>query len=128
MRHSYSLIVCALTLVACNETKIGPKLYGQSGTVSVSGPAELERAINSIASAANSPIRDKMQDVNGLPMFLLSNDDVTILAAHVVGENCDWSRDCVWNYSLSATDASLEQSDQKRVVDRYFATISEIDL
>ncbi len=114
--------------MACIETEVGPKLYGQSGKVSVSSPAELERAINTIANAANSPIRDTMQDLDGMPMFVLSNDDVTILVAHDFGEDCDWSHDCVWEYSLTATDASLGLAAQQSVVDRSFARISELDL
>ena len=128
MRNSYTLFACALTLMACAENEVGSKLYDQSAVVSVASPAELERAINAIADATNSPIRDTMQDLNGLPMFLLSNDDITILVAHVVGEDCDWNRDCVWEYSVTATDASLGYAAQQSVVDRSFAIISELGL
>ncbi len=68
-----------------------------------------------------------MQDLDNLPMYLLSNDDVTILVQHkAFGEPCDWSKRCDWEYSLSSTNASLDQAAQQKVVDQSFAVLSQL--
>lgn len=127
MEFSGLLFVVGLTLAACSEPRIGDKLYDRTGSVSVSSPAELEKVIAAMARAVKAPLQDRMQDLDDLPMFLLSNDEVVILLKHRAGEECDWSRECVWEYSLTATDTSLGQPGQQRVVDHAFAVISQLE-
>ncbi len=70
-----------------------------------------------------------MQDLDGLPMYLLSNDKVTILVQHrPFDPQCDWSKSCTWEYTLSPTSASLDQTEQRELVDQAFAAIPQLDL
>ena len=62
-------------------------------------------------------------------MYLLSNEDVTILVQHKAFEDpCDWSKKCEWEYSLTSTDPSLDQAAQQQAVDRSFAMLSQLKL
>lgn len=62
-------------------------------------------------------------------MYLLSNDDVTILVQHKAFEEpCDWSKRCEWEYSLTSTDPSLDQAAQQQVVERSFDVLSKLKL
>lgn len=70
-----------------------------------------------------------MHDLDDLPMYLLSNDDVTILVQHKAFEEpCDWSKKCEWEYSLTSADTSLDQAAQQQVVERSLATLSQLKL
>jgi hypothetical protein len=118
---------CAFLLIACTEQTIGPKLYDQSGLIEVESQVELEQAIHTISRATKAPIRDTAQDLDQLPMYLLSNEEINILVQHKFGETCDWKTSCEWEYSLAATDVFLDQMAQKRVVDRSYALVSRLD-
>ena len=120
-------VTCALPLFACGGPTAGSKIYDRSGSIQAESLVELEGSVLSISRAAQAPIRDTMQDLDNLPMYLLSNDDVTILVKHkAFGEPCDWSKRCDWEYSLSSTNASLDQAAQRKVVDQSFAVLSQL--
>lgn len=122
-------VTCALPLFACGGQAVGSKLYDQRGSIEVGSLAELEGTVLSLSRAAQAPIRDTMQDLDYLPMYLLSNDDVTIFVRHKAFEEpCDWSKKCEWEYSLTSTDTSIDQAAQKQVVERSFAMLSQLKL
>ena len=122
-------VTYAFPLFACGGPAVGSKLYEQGGSIEVESLAELEGTVQSLSRAAQAPIRDTMQDLDDLPMYLLSNDDVTILVQHKVFEEpCDWSKKCEWEYSLTSTDTSLDRAAQKQVVERSFAMLSRLKL
>jgi hypothetical protein len=129
IRFSVLAVTCALPLFACGGKTVGPKLYDRSGSIQIGSLAELEGSVLSISRAAQAPIRDRIRDLDDLPMYLLSNEDVTILVRHKAFEEpCDWSKGCEWEYSLTSTSASLDQAGQRQVVDRSFAVISQLKL
>ena len=126
---SVSAVVCAFLLFACDGPTVGSKLYSRSGAIQVQSLFELERSVQFISHAVQAPIRDTMQDLDDLPMYLLSNDEVMIFVRHNASEEyCDWSKSCEWEYSLTSTNISLDQSAQQKVVDRSFAALSQLKL
>ena len=113
----------AAMLASCGNQR-STKLYSREGSIEVTGVAQLEEAVAAISEISRAPVRDRQNDLDGNPMYVLSNNDVVIFVRHHFGEPCDWAEGCTWDYSLSATDAELEHEAQKRLVDRAFGAIS----
>ena len=90
----------------------------------VEDQASLDREIEEISLLIDATVRDQQEDMDGLPMFLLANDDVTVSVQHKFDNKCDWSARCTWKYSISATDYGKDAGEQQRLVDTAFEAIS----
>ena len=91
----------------------------------VENRASLYREIEEISLSINAPVRDRQEDNDSLPMFLLSNEDVTVLVQHKFGNKCDWSAGCTWEYSITATNYGQDRAEQQRLVDTALEAIRQ---
>ncbi|MBX7514337.1 hypothetical protein K3179_07200 [Qipengyuania sp. GH38] len=117
-------LLLPIFLAACGPSA-GEKLYSREGLVEVENRASLDREIEEISSSIKAPVRDLQEDNDSLPMFLLSNDDVTVLVQHKFDNNCDWSAGCTWKYSITATDYGQDRAEQQRLVDTALEAIRQ---